>query len=82
MCIYEHKLRYKYVPGTDTDMYSVPVLSLKWSTRACSQYIDQKTCNPSTWSSFELMLMFDSIAIEKTNGLEKMKNELMRVDRI
>jgi hypothetical protein len=34
MYVYEHKLRYGYVPGTDTGTYPVPVLSLKWSTRA------------------------------------------------
>jgi hypothetical protein len=32
--VYEHKLRYKYIPGTDTAIYLVPVLSFKWSTRA------------------------------------------------
>jgi hypothetical protein len=32
--VYGYKLRYGYVPGTDTGTYPVPVLSLKWSTRA------------------------------------------------
>jgi hypothetical protein len=32
--MYEHKLRYEYVPGTDTNTYPVPVFSLKWSTHA------------------------------------------------
>jgi hypothetical protein len=34
MYVYEHKLRNGYVSGTDTSMYLVPVLSLKWSTHA------------------------------------------------
>jgi hypothetical protein len=33
MCVYEHKLRYGYVPDTDTSTYPVSVLFLKWSTR-------------------------------------------------
>jgi hypothetical protein len=34
MYVHDHKLKYKYVSGTDTGTYPLPVLSLKWSIRA------------------------------------------------